>query len=78
MRSWNVIGGLPGEFSCSTGCAGVPAAVVTHLLARPVPGIGIAMPMLLPPVLAAIVALLLDRQHAAPLAYIAGSVGTLL
>jgi uncharacterized membrane protein len=53
-------------------------AVVTHLLARPVSGIGIAMPMLLPPVLAAVVALLLDHQHAAPLAYIAGSVGTLL
>jgi uncharacterized membrane protein len=53
-------------------------ALVTHLLARPVPGVGIAMPALLPPVLAAMVALLLDREHAAPLAYITGSVGTLL
>ncbi len=53
-------------------------AAMAHLLARPVPGLGIAMPVLLPPVLAAIVAMLLDRKRAAPLAYIAGSVGTLL
>lgn len=61
--------------------AGIAVAivtVVTHLLARPVPGVGIAMPTLLPPILAAATALLLDRQHAAPVAYIAGSVGTLL
>jgi uncharacterized membrane protein len=58
--------------------ATLAVALVTHLLARPVPGIGIAMPPLLPPILAALAALLLDRQHAAPLAYIAGSVGTLL
>lgn len=50
----------------------------THMIARPVPGVGIAMPSLLPPFLAAAVALLLDRQHAAPLAYIAGSLGTLI
>lgn len=36
------------------------------------------MPPLLPPILAAVAALLSDRQHAAPLAYIAGSIGTLL
>jgi len=53
-------------------------AVISHLLARPVPGVGIAMPTLLPPVLAAIVAVLISRQHAAPLAYVAGSMGCLL
>jgi len=53
-------------------------AVISHLLARPVPGVGIAMPTLLPPVLAAIVAVLISRKHAAPLAYISGSMGCLL
>ena len=51
---------------------------ITHLLARPVPGVGIALPTLVPPILAAIVALVISRQHAAPLAYIAGSMGCLL
>ncbi len=50
----------------------------TYLLARPVPGVGIAIPPLLPPILAAAVALMISRRHAAPLAYIAGSVGCLL
>jgi len=48
-----------------------------HLLADPVPGVGIALPVLVPSVVAAIVALLLSREHAAPLAYICGSLGTL-
>ncbi len=52
--------------------------VISHLMARPVPGLGIAMPTLLPPVLAAVVAVLISRKHAAPLAYIAGSMGCLL
>ena len=50
----------------------------TYLLARPVPGVGIAIPPLLPPILAAALALMISRRHAAPLAYIAGSVGCLL
>jgi uncharacterized membrane protein len=51
---------------------------VCHFLADPVPGVGIALPVLVPSLLAAIVALLLSREHAAPLAYICGSLGTLL
>jgi uncharacterized membrane protein len=53
-------------------------AAISHWLAWPVPGVGIAMPTLLPPFLAAAVALLISRRHAAPLAYIAGSMGCLL
>jgi uncharacterized membrane protein len=53
-------------------------AVATYLLARPVPGVGIAIPPLLPPILAAAIALSISRQHAAPLAYIVGSMGCLL
>jgi uncharacterized membrane protein len=61
--------------------AAIGVAVLTaacHLMARPVPGVGIAMPWLMPPVLAAIVALIISRRQAAPLAYISGSMGCLL
>ena len=45
-------------------------AVVCHILAQPVPGLGIALPVFVPPASAAIVALVLSRRYAAPLAYI--------
>src|SRR5258707_15866638 len=53
-------------------------AAVCHLLADPVPGVGIALPLLVPAVTTAIAALLLSRQYAAPVAYISGSLGTLI
>ncbi len=53
-------------------------AVVLHWLADPVRGVGIAIPVFWPAVITAIVALLLARENAAPLAYIAGSMGTLI
>jgi uncharacterized membrane protein len=53
-------------------------AAVTHLMATPVRGLGIAISPLVAPVVAAVAAMLISRQRAAPLAYIAGSVGTLL
>jgi uncharacterized membrane protein len=53
-------------------------AVVCHLLAHPVPGVGIALPVFVPSLAAAMVALLLSRRQAAPLAYVGGSLGTLI
>jgi uncharacterized membrane protein len=53
-------------------------AAICHWLARPVPGLGIAEPVLVPAAATAFVALLLSRRHAAPLAYICGSLGTLV
>jgi uncharacterized membrane protein len=53
-------------------------AVVTHAFARIVPGIGIAVPMLIPPLAAALVALILSWRRAPPVAYVAGSMGTLI
>jgi uncharacterized membrane protein len=44
-------------------------ALVLHWLAYPVPGIGIAVPVFFPAVTTAVVALLLSREFAAPLAY---------
>ena len=53
-------------------------AAICHILAYPVPGLGIAEPIIVPPLATAIVALALSRRHAAPLAYICGSLGTLI
>jgi len=49
-----------------------------YWLAEPVPGLGIAVPVFVPVIATAIVAILLARDRAAPLAYIAGSLGTLI
>jgi uncharacterized membrane protein len=53
-------------------------AAVTHSLAQPVPGFGIALPIFVPAVATAIIAVALTRRRAAPLAYISGSFGTLI
>ncbi len=53
-------------------------AAVCHLLAQPVPGLGIAIPVFVPPLVTAVVALILSGRQAAPLAYISGSLGTLI
>jgi uncharacterized membrane protein len=51
---------------------------VIHRMAYLVPGIGIGEPIFIPPLLTTAVALLISRKYAAPLAYIAGSLGTLI
>ncbi len=53
-------------------------AGVAHLLAYPVQGIGIAEPVFIPPIAATVIAILLSRGHAPALAYIGGSLGTLI
>ena len=53
-------------------------SLACYLLAEAVPGVGIAIPVFYPPVIAAIVALSLSRRYAAPLAYACGSLGTLI
>ncbi|MCL2430132.1 MAG: DUF1614 domain-containing protein [Alphaproteobacteria bacterium] len=52
--------------------------VIIHMLAYPVQGVGIAVPVFVPPVATAIVALLIAHRHAAVLAYAGGSLGTLI
>ncbi len=51
---------------------------VVHWMAHPVEGVGIAVPIFIPPIVAAGVALLLARHSAPSLAYISGSLGTLI
>jgi uncharacterized membrane protein len=60
------------------GVAVAIVAAVCHSLAEPVPGLGIALPMFVPPVSAAVVALILSRPFAPMLAYIGGSIGCLI
>lgn len=59
----------------------ITTAVVTvlvYLLAEPVQGVGIAVPIFVPPVVTALTALLIARHHAAAIAYAGGSLGTLI
>ena len=53
-------------------------AFVVHRMATPIPGVGISVPTIAPPLLAAGVALVLSRRFAAPIAYIGGSLGVLI
>ncbi len=59
----------------------VAIAIVTlcvHAVAYPVQGVGIAEPTFVPPIVSTMAALLLSREYAPPLAYIGGSLGTLI
>ncbi|HXY46187.1 MAG TPA: DUF1614 domain-containing protein [Acidimicrobiales bacterium] len=53
-------------------------AVVVFLVARPVEGVGIVTPSLVPPAAAAVAALVIGKPHVAALAYICGTLGTLI
>jgi uncharacterized membrane protein len=52
--------------------------VVVYRMARPLRGIGIAVPLFIPPAIASATALLLAPNLAPALAYIAGTMGTLI
>jgi uncharacterized membrane protein len=56
----------------------VLVTVIVHHVAYPVHGIGIAEPIFVPPLAAAAAALLISREFAPALAYISGSLGTLI
>jgi len=49
-----------------------------YRMAKPVQGIGIALPGLIPPLLAAVTALLLVPDQAPPVAFVAGVLGPLI
>ena len=56
-------------------------AAVTYVVyqnARPISGVGIAVPWLIPPLVAAVAAMIFDYHFAAPAAYVAGTLGTLI
>lgn len=53
-------------------------SLISYMFSQPVPGLGIGMPVFVAPVAAALAALLIDPQQAAPLAYIGGTLGVLI
>lgn len=63
----------------STGLVAVViVAIACNWMAEPVPGLGIALPVFFPALVTGITALALSRAHSAQIAYIAGSLGTLI
>jgi len=56
----------------------IPVSLACYLLAKPEPGLGIAEPIFVPAMVTTLVALTLSRRYAGPLAYICGSLGTLI
>jgi uncharacterized membrane protein len=56
----------------------IAIAFIIHGMATPVRGIGIAVPVFAPVIVTAILAFILSREYAPPLAYIGGSMGTLI
>jgi uncharacterized membrane protein len=66
--------GLWGRGLIATFCI----AAICHGLAQPVRGVGIGLPIFVPPLAAAFVAAIISWRHAAPLAYAGGSLGVLI
>jgi uncharacterized membrane protein len=53
-------------------------AIACYSMAQPVPALGIALPVFVPALVACVTALVLSHEHAAQLAYVGGSLGTLI
>ena len=53
-------------------------SIVTHLVARPVKGVGITTPFLIPPIAAAVAAVILSPAHPIVIAYVSGVLGALI
>ena len=53
-------------------------SAIVHRLAQLVPGVGIAVPLFIPPIVAAATGIILAPEHAPALAYIAGTMGCLI
>ncbi len=53
-------------------------SAVSYFVSRPMPGIGIGMPLLVAPLTAALSAMLINQPVSAPLAYIGGTLGVLI
>ncbi|GAB6177246.1 hypothetical protein JCM16814_21370 [Desulfobaculum senezii] len=77
LLSLMVVGQIGVSFGLGLAVAGVVA--VCYAVARPMPGRGIGIPMLVPPLVAALCAIIFAPEgQSAHVAYVAGSIGTLL
>ncbi|WP_320008927.1 DUF1614 domain-containing protein [Maridesulfovibrio sp.] len=77
LLSLSLLGKYGFDFSILL-CTGVVSAAA-YVLARPIPGVGIGIPVLIPPLITALAALIFVQGEMAPIAaYVAGSLGTLI
>jgi uncharacterized membrane protein len=53
-------------------------AAISYFMSRPIPGLGVGMPLFVAPATAAVVAMLLGGEQSPALAYICGSLGVLI
>ena len=53
-------------------------STLSYMFSRPIHGLGIGMPMFIAPITAALVAIMLNPEQSAPLAYICGTMGVLI
>lgn len=51
---------------------------VSYFFSRPIPGLGIGMPIFIAPLAAAIIAIAIAPEYSAPVAYISGTLGVLI
>ena len=58
--------------------ATIIVTAICRWASRPIPGVGIGMPIFVAPIAAAITAIGIDPEHSAPLAYICGTLGVLI
>ncbi|MDR4518813.1 MAG: DUF1614 domain-containing protein [Nitrosomonas sp.] len=67
------------ELTLITALTGISIiAVISYFFSRPIPGVGIGMPILIAPISAALVGIFLEPELSAPLAYISGTLGVLI
>lgn len=53
-------------------------SAICYAVSRPVPKMGVTMPVFIAPIVAALVATLINPQHSPPLAYICGTLGVVI
>ncbi len=53
-------------------------SAICYAFSRPIPGLGVGMPILIAPIAAAVIAVTLAPENSAPLAYICGTLGVLV
>ncbi|MFI9652516.1 DUF1614 domain-containing protein [Guyparkeria halopsychrophila] len=56
----------------------ITVSAVSYYASRPVPGIGIGMPILVAPLAAAMAGIVIDPEHSPALAYVGGTLGVLI
>ena len=75
VLSFYLLPGIPQELAA---IGILMASAGAYILSRPVKGIGIVMPAFVPPIIAAIVGVALSKEYAPQIAFVSGTLGTLI